>query len=104
VAAVITIVIVLVVLALAFVIERVVAVHRKQVTTGREDLLGKKATTRTALTPTGQVFYRGERWEAISESGNIEENETVIITKLKDLILYVKKSDSNDSSKTRLSS
>jgi membrane-bound serine protease (ClpP class) len=94
------IVFVLVVLALAFVIERVVAVHRKQVTTGREDLIGKTATTRTPLTPDGQVFFRGERWEAISESGNIEENETVIISKIKDLVLYVKKPDNKENNKS----
>jgi membrane-bound serine protease (ClpP class) len=62
-----------------FVIQRVVKVHRKRATTGREELIGKTATTRTALTPEGQVFYRGERWEAISESGNIEANQKVTI-------------------------
>ncbi|MBN1366784.1 MAG: serine protease [Dehalococcoidales bacterium] len=91
----IIVIIVLVVLALAFVIERVVAAHRRQVTTGREELIGKTATTRTPLTPTGQVFFRGERWEAISESGNIEENQTVTIIKVKDLVLYVVKPDNN---------
>lgn len=85
-------VIVIVVLALAFAIERSVAVHRKRATTGIEELVGNEATTRTPLSPAGQVFFRGERWEAISESGNIEVNEQVIITKMKDLVLYVKKS------------
>lgn len=84
------IVLVLVVLVLAFIIQRVVAVHRKQATTGIEELIGNTATTRTPLTPNGQVMFRGERWEAISESGNIDENKQVIITKVKDLILYVK--------------
>ena len=74
-----------------FVVQRVVKVHRKQATTGREELIGKTAVTRTALTPEGQVFLKGERWEAISELGNIESNETVTITKVDGLTLHVKK-------------
>ena len=90
--AVLIVFIVMVVAALAFAIQRVVKVHRKQATTGREELIGKKATTNTILSPEGQVLFRGERWEAVSESGNIEANETVTITKLDGLTLHVKKS------------
>ncbi len=86
-------VLVLLAIAIAFVVQRVVAVHRRQAATGREELIGKTAITRTPLSPNGQVFFRGERWEAVSESGNIEENQTVIIMKVEDLILYVKKPD-----------
>lgn len=93
-------VIVIVVLALAFAIERSVAIHRKRATTGLEELIGNTATARTALSPAGQVFFRGERWEAISESGHIEANEQVIITKMKDLVLYVKKPDKQESPKS----
>ncbi len=82
---------VLLAIAIAFVIQRVVVVHRRQATTGREELIGKTAVTRTPLSPEGQVFFRGERWEAVSESGNIAENVTVIIIKVEDLILHVKK-------------
>ncbi len=84
------VILVIVVLALAFVIERIVTVHRRQATTGREELIGKTVTTRTPLTPRGQVMFRGERWEAVSESGDIEEEKQLIITGVKDLVLYVK--------------
>jgi len=74
-----------------FVVERVVRIHRKRATTGKEELIGKVVVARTPLTPEGQVIFRGERWEAVSETGNIEAGETVVITKLDGLTLYVKK-------------
>jgi membrane-bound serine protease (ClpP class) len=98
--AVLIVFIVIVVAALAFAIQRVVKVHRKQATTGREELLGKKAIAHTALTPEGQVFFRGERWEAVSESGNIEANEKVTISKVDGLTLHVKKLENKEEVKT----
>jgi len=74
-----------------FVISRVVRAHRKQATTGREELVGKVAVARTALDPEGLVFFKGERWEAISEAGKIEPGEEVVITKMDGLKLYVTK-------------
>jgi len=74
-----------------FVISRVVRAHRKQATTGREELVGKTAVARTALDPEGLVFFKGERWEAVSEAGKIEPGEEVIITKVDGLKLYVTK-------------
>jgi membrane-bound serine protease (ClpP class) len=74
-----------------FVISRVVRAHRKQATTGREELVGKVAVARTALDPEGLVFFKGERWEAVSEAGKIEPEEEVVITKVDGLKLYVTK-------------
>jgi membrane-bound serine protease (ClpP class) len=74
-----------------FVISRVVRAHRKQATTGREELVGKVAVARTALDPDGLVFFKGERWEAVSEAGKIEPGEEVVITKVDGLKLYVTK-------------
>jgi membrane-bound serine protease (ClpP class) len=74
-----------------FVISRVVRAHRKQATTGREELVGKTAVARTALDPEGLVFFKGERWEAVSEVGKIEPREEVVITKVDGLKLYVTK-------------
>jgi len=74
-----------------FVISRVVRAHRKQATTGREELVSKTAVARTALDPEGLVFFKGERWEAVSEAGKIEPGEEVIITKVDGLKLYVTK-------------
>jgi len=100
----ITVVIILIVGFFIFVLQRVIKVHRKQVTTGREELLGKTAFTRTTLTPEGMIFFKGELWKAISESGKIEANHTVTITNIDGLTLHVKKlknEEGLDNSKTK---
>jgi membrane-bound serine protease (ClpP class) len=73
----------------AFVINRAIRAHRKQATTGREELIGKRAVVKETLDPEGTVFYKGERWSAISEKGRIETGEEVIITAVDGLILNV---------------
>ena len=65
--------------------------HRLQVAAGREDLVGKTAVVDTALNPKGVVFIQGERWTAISEGGNIEPEDEVIITKVEGLKVWVTK-------------
>jgi membrane-bound serine protease (ClpP class) len=75
----------------AFVISRVIRAHRRQASTGREELIGKTAVVKVALEPEGTVFLRGERWTAVSETGRVEPEETVIITKVDGLKLYVTK-------------
>jgi membrane-bound serine protease (ClpP class) len=73
----------------AFVINRAIRAHRKQAATGREELIGKRAVVKETLDPEGTVFYKGERWSAISEKGRIETGEEVIITAVDGLILNV---------------
>jgi membrane-bound serine protease (ClpP class) len=75
----------------AFIINRVIAAHRRQATTGREELVGKTAVVKVALDPEGTVFFKGERWEAVSDKGRIEPGEEVIITKVEGLKLWVTK-------------
>lgn len=77
--------------ALGFMVQRAVKTHRKQPRTGREELIGKTATARTPLTPQGTVFYKGERWNAVSESGDIKIGEEVIVNRIDGLVLYVTK-------------
>ncbi|MDD4859037.1 MAG: nodulation protein NfeD [Dehalococcoidales bacterium] len=74
-----------------FVVSRAVTIHRKQATTGKEELPGKTAVARTALKPDGIVFFKGERWEAVSDSGRIESGEEVVISRVDGLILHVTK-------------
>lgn len=78
---------------LVFVIQRVVAAHRTQATTGSEDLKGKTVLVHTALSPVGTVFLEGEIWKAVLDEGKAEIGETVIITKSEGLTLYVSKSE-----------
>jgi membrane-bound serine protease (ClpP class) len=75
----------------AFIIYRVVRTHRRQPTTGREELKGKIATVRRALNPEGTVFYKGELWTAILDEGEAQPGEEVIITKTEGLKVYVTK-------------
>ncbi len=75
----------------AFVVSHAIRAHRKQATTGREGLIGKKAVVKVVLAPEGTVFFKGERWSAISEEGPIEPGEEVIITGVDGLILQVTK-------------
>ena len=74
---------------LGFVVSRVIRAHRRQASTGREELVGKRAVVKVALAPEGTVFFKGERWTAVSEKGRVEPGEEVIITRVDGLILYV---------------
>jgi membrane-bound serine protease (ClpP class) len=75
----------------AFILNQVIRAHRRQASTGREELIGKTAVVKVALEPEGTVFLKGERWTAVSETGRVEPEETVIITKMDGLKLYVTK-------------
>ncbi|MDD5702981.1 MAG: nodulation protein NfeD, partial [Dehalococcoidales bacterium] len=82
-------VIIIVACFVAFAAFKVAGTHRRQASTGREDLMGKKAVVRQSLSPEGTVFYKGELWSAISESGTISPGEEVIITGVDGLTLIV---------------
>ena len=76
---------------LAFVVSRVIRAHRRQASTGREELIGKKAIVKVALNPEGTVLLKGERWTAVSEEGPVKPGEEVIITEVDGLTLLVTK-------------
>jgi len=76
---------------MAFLVQRAIAIHRRQAYTGREELIGKTAAVKVALNPEGMVLYKGERWTAISESGEIKVGEEVVIKRMDSLVLYVVK-------------
>ena len=77
----------------AFIVTRIVRAHRRQATTGKEELAGKTAIVKVALDPEGTVFFKGERWSAVSEEGRVKPGEEVIITKVDGLKLYVTKKE-----------
>jgi membrane-bound ClpP family serine protease len=76
-----------------FVIQRVVLAHRRRVSAGREELVGRTAEVDIALEPKGVVMVEGERWTAISEKGRVAKGEEVIITRVDGLKLYVAKKE-----------
>jgi membrane-bound serine protease (ClpP class) len=75
----------------AFIIYRVVRTHRRQPTTGREELKGKTAIVKVALNPEGTILYKGELWTATIDQGEAKPGEEVIITKTEGLKVYVTK-------------
>jgi len=76
---------------LAVVIYHVVRAHRRQATTGREELPGKTAVVKVTLEPEGTVLHEGELWTAILDEGKAKPGEEVIITRFDGLKLYVTK-------------
>ena len=66
--------------------------HRRQVSAGREDLIGKTAEVKTALNSKGTVLIEGELWIAISEDCQAEPGDEVVITKVDRLTVWVTKS------------
>ena len=72
-----------------FVVVWVLRTYRKQVSTGREDLVGKTAEVEVALAPKGIVLVEGERWTAVIDKGRAEPKEEVIINKVVGLKLLV---------------
>ncbi|MCJ7605210.1 MAG: nodulation protein NfeD [Dehalococcoidales bacterium] len=90
----IAIVTILIAGTMAFLIQRAVKVHRKQAVTGREELIGKTAVVKIALNPEGTVFFKGERWTAISDLGEVKVGEDVVIDAIDGLVLHVSKKPS----------
>lgn len=67
--------------------------HRKKVSAGSEDLVGKTAVVDIALEPKGVVQIEGERWTAITDRGRVEPEEEVTVTKVEGLKLRVTKKE-----------
>ena len=67
--------------------------HRRQISAGKEELVGKTAEVKVALKPKGIVIIQGERWTAISEKGRLQPGEEVIVTKVDGLKLWVTKKE-----------
>ena len=76
---------------IALVVNRGIRVHRRQVSAGREELVGRTAIVVETLKPEGMVFVEGERWKAVAEENRMEPGEEVIITEVESLKLYVTK-------------
>lgn len=62
--------------------------RRNKVVMGEEGLIGEIGMVRSALTPAGKVFVRGELWDAVANAP-VEIGRPVIIRYVKDLVLHV---------------
>jgi membrane-bound serine protease (ClpP class) len=72
-----------------FIVIWVLRTYRKQVSAGREDLIGKTALVEIALKPKGIVLVEGERWTAVLDTGSAEPDEEVTVSKVEGLKLHV---------------
>jgi membrane-bound serine protease (ClpP class) len=72
------------------VVAKAVSAHRRHPTTGSEGLPGLVGRAETGLTPDGQVFVRGEYWDAWSEEP-IEAGSRVRVVAVEDMRLKVEK-------------
>ena len=75
----------------AFVIAKVLGIHRRRPTTGIEGLVGQLAVARSDLDPEGTVFLKGELWHAVVSEGAVRRGEQVEITEVSGFKLSVRK-------------
>ena len=72
----------------------ILRMRRMPSVTGAQALVGRAAVVRSPLDPNGQVFLQGERWQATSEEGPVEQGERVIVTGVRGLRLTVRRASS----------
>jgi membrane-bound serine protease (ClpP class) len=82
-------IIIVLIIIIVFVVIWVVRAHRRKITTGREELVGRAAVVETELNPKGMVLVDGEHWTAVVDSGRVDPEEEVIITRVDGLKLMV---------------
>jgi len=75
----------------AFAIGMGVRAQRRKPTTGSEGLVGEMGETLTPLSPEGQVRVHGEIWNARAADVPIEVGVRVVVTKIDNLLITVKK-------------
>jgi membrane-bound serine protease (ClpP class) len=73
----------------AFILRKVIAARMRPYAAGGETLVGRVATVRQPLTPSGMVFLDGALWQAISRSGDIELGAPVRVVEVRGLELLV---------------
>jgi len=64
--------------------------HKKQVTTGKEGIIGEVGVAQTAISPEGTVKVHGEIWRAASE-GAIRKGQKIRVVAVENLVLHVEK-------------
>ena len=76
-----------------FVIGMGLKAQRRTPVTGLEAMIGKSAIAFETLNPSGKVNIHGEIWNAISISGMVAVGEKLLVKEVKNLTLYVDRSD-----------
>ncbi|HRP30374.1 MAG TPA: nodulation protein NfeD [Agriterribacter sp.] len=76
-----------------FVVGLGIKAQRRKVVTGKEQLNGQTGIAMETLNPSGIIMLEGEIWNAEAVSGIINKGETVKVREMKDLKVYVEKTD-----------
>lgn len=76
-----------------FVVGMGLKAQRARVATGQESMIGAIAYTLDILAPAGRVSFQGEVWNAVSLTGMISQGDKVLVREIKNLTLYVEKTD-----------
>lgn len=71
-----------------------IKIQRKKVTTGQKGMIGLEGEVKIALSPGGEIFVRGELWEAESTGGKISKGAKVEVVDIKGNLVLVKKVNS----------
>ncbi|MGI5837708.1 MAG: NfeD family protein [Chloroflexota bacterium] len=74
----------------SFVVAAVVRSHRRHPTTGMESMLGQVGKAKTPLNPAGMVLIDGALWKAVSETGEVAQDELIEVTGARGLTLVVR--------------
>ncbi|MBN2407815.1 MAG: nodulation protein NfeD [Elusimicrobia bacterium] len=69
------------------------SIQRKKVTTGISGMIGLEGEVKKTLDPEGEVFVRGELWEARTAGGKIKKGQKVEVTEVKGNLLVVKEKE-----------
>jgi membrane-bound serine protease (ClpP class) len=91
------IILVVILTALFFLVAITLAVkaQRKKPVTGSEGIVGETGIAFSNLKPDGEVKVHGEIWNAESIDGEIKKGEEILVAKITNLKLFVKRIDKN---------
>lgn len=76
-----------------FVVGMGLRAQKTKVVTGLEGLIGAIAYAHDILDPAGTVIFQGEVWNAVSVTGRIDKGDKVRVREMRNLTLYVEKTD-----------
>jgi membrane-bound serine protease (ClpP class) len=91
----IILIVVLTAMFFLFAITFAIKAQRKKPVTGPEGIVGETGIAFSNLKPDGEIKVHGEIWNAESIGGEIKRGEEIIVTKIINLKLFVKRKDKN---------
>ncbi len=82
---------IIVVLAFVFLVVRsIINVHKAQVTTGKEGMIGEEGIALSEFTDSGKISVHGEIWNAECPGG-VNKGDKLVIERVEGMTLIVRK-------------